>query len=251
MSDKPGVFCARKHHKRKIQLCCVGPNHSASQRKAKEETHNLRVKEDASRREEFLYCVTKKPTLIETVNSVSEREIYAQMLINEKPVRFHINCGATVNVLPRKLVNQENIQPTTCKCVLQMWNKTELKPEGTCRMTIRNPKTRKKYSVKFILVKENLTPLLGAKVIQQIKLIEVHEENFDKVAAATTTSATSKKAQTAQDIIEEFSDVFEGDLGTLEGLQHLNIDPSVASSIAPSRRVHSPPNRSSKLSLKD
>jgi len=31
--------------------------------------------------------------------------------------------------------------------------------------------------------------------------------------------------------------VFEGDLGTLEGLQHLNVDPSVLPSIAPSRRV--------------
>ena len=60
-------------------------------------------------------------------------------------------------------------------------------------------------SVEFIVVKENLTPLLGAKVIQQMKLIEVYKENFEKVAAATTTSATSKKAQTAQEIIEEFS----------------------------------------------
>ena len=31
--------------------------------------------------------------------------------------------------------------------------------------------------------------------------------------------------------------MFEGDLGTLEGLQHLNVDPSVSPSIAPSRRV--------------
>ena len=79
--------------------------------------------------------------------------------------------------------------------------------------------------------------LLGAKVIQQMKFIVVHEENFEKVATATTTSATSKKAQTAQEIIEEYKDVFEGDLGTLEGLQHLNVDPSVPASIAPSRRV--------------
>ena len=57
-------------------------------------------------------------------------------------------------------------------------------------MTIRNPKNRKKYSVEFIAVKENLAPLLGAKVIQQMKLIEIHEENFEKVATVSTTSAT-------------------------------------------------------------
>jgi len=32
-------------------------------------------------------------------------------------------------------------------------------------------------------------------------------------------------AQTAQKIIEEYSEVFEGDLETLEELQHLDVDP--------------------------
>ena len=151
-------------------------NHFASQSRAREKTHNVEFEEDKTSEEEFLYCVTSKPEMTATVNSVSEREIYAQMLINEKPIKFHIDYGATVNVLPSKYVNKEDIQPT--KRVLQMWNKTELKPEGVCRVTIRNPRNQKKYSVEFIIVKENLTPLLGAAVIQQMGLVEVHEENF-------------------------------------------------------------------------
>ena len=98
-------------------------------------------------------------------------------------------------------------------------------------------KLARSTQLNFIAVKENLTPLLGTKAIQQMKLIKVHEENFEKAAAETTTSATSMKAHTAQGIIEEYSDVFEGDRRTLEGLQHLNVDPSVPPSIAPSRRV--------------
>lgn len=70
-----------------------------------------------------------------------------------------------------------------------------------------------------------------------MKLIEVNEGNFEKVATATATSATSKKTQTVQKIIEEYTDAFEGDLGTLEGLRKLNVDPSGPPSIAPSRRV--------------
>ena len=85
------------------------------------------------------------------------------------------------------------------------------------------------------MAKENLVPLLGTKVIQQMKLIEVHDENFEKVATVTTTSATSKKTLTTQEIIEEYSNVFEGDRGTLEGLQQLNVDRSKPPSIAPSR----------------
>lgn len=71
-------------------------------------------------------------------------------------------------------------------------------------------------------------------MIQQMGLIEVHEENFEKIAAA---KVANTKSQTAQEIIEEYRDVFEGDLGTLEGLQHLDVDPSVPPTIAPSRRV--------------
>ena len=118
--------------------------------------------------------MTSKPEMTETVKSGSEREIYPQMLINEKPIKFHIDCSVTVNVLPSKYVNKEDIQPT--KRVLQMWNKTELKPEGICCVTIRNSRNQKKYSVEFIIVKEYLTPLLGAAVIQQMGLIEVHKE---------------------------------------------------------------------------
>ena len=156
------------------------------------------------------------------------------MLINEKPVKFHIDCGATVNVLPIKYVNAKDIKPS--KRVLQMWNKTELKPEGTCCVTLHNSKNRRKYSIEFIVVKKNLTPLLGAKVIRQMGLIKVHEENFEKVAATKTMDKASG-TKTAQETTEEYKDVFEGDLGTLEGKQHLAVDPTVLPNVSPSRRV--------------
>ena len=87
---------------------------------------------DAESSVEYLFSVTTTTETTDTVNAISEREIYAQMLTNEKPVKFHIDCGATVNVLPIKYVNAKD-RPS--KRVLQMWNKTELKPEGTCRVT--------------------------------------------------------------------------------------------------------------------
>ena len=52
---------------------------------------------------------------------------------------------------------------------------------------------------------------LGARVMQQIGLIEVHDETFEKVAVVNVTSDT---AHTAQEIIEEYKGAFECDLGT-------------------------------------
>ena len=89
---------------------------------------------------------------------------------------------------------------------------TELKPEGIFRVTIRNPRNQKQFSVQFIVVMEKLTPLLGAAVIQQMDLIE---SNCEKIAAA---KIASMKQQTAQKILDKYRDVLEGDLETLEGL---------------------------------
>ena len=69
-----------------------------------------------------------------------------------------------------------------------------------------------------MVVKENLTPLLGAKVIQQMGLIEVHDEYFEAVAATKAAETTEK---TARETVQEYRDVFDGELGTLEGQQHL------------------------------
>ena len=133
-----------------------------------------------------------------------------------------------------------------------MWNKTELKPEDMCRVKMRNPKNNRKYSVEFIIVKYELTPLLGAKVIQKMGLIKVQDDNFDKVAVTTTTTdhkngnqATTesnamtgrKKVESTKEIIEQNKDVFEGELGTLEGEQTLTVDPTVPPNISPLRRV--------------
>lgn len=42
--------------------------------------------EDVKSEEEFLNCLTTMPEMTGAVNSVTECEIYAQMLINKKPI---------------------------------------------------------------------------------------------------------------------------------------------------------------------
>lgn len=119
----------------------------ASHWKAKEKAHNVELEEGETSEEEFFYWVTSKPEMTSTVNSVSEPEIYAQMPINEQLIKFHIDCSVTVNVLPIKYVNKEDIHLT--KRVLQLWNNTELKPEGICRVTIRNPQSSSLLSTRI------------------------------------------------------------------------------------------------------
>ena len=71
-------------------------------------------------------------------------------------------------------------------------------------MTARNLQNRRKYSSEIVAVNENLASLLGARVMQQLGLIKVHDETFEKVAAV---KVTSDIAHTAKEIIEEYKDV--------------------------------------------
>ena len=118
-----------------------------------------------------------------------------------------------------------------------MWNKSELKPEGVTRVMIPNPRNDKKYSVEFVVVKEELTPLLGAKATHHTGLLEIHTENFVRAAGIKQPSCGPDKLKTADKLIEEYQDVFEGDLGTLPGAQRLEVDPGILPNISPSRRV--------------
>jgi len=57
------------------------------------------------------------------------------------------------------------------------------------------------------------------------------------VADVKQLSCGADKLKTADQLIEEYQDVFEGDLGTLPGAQRLEVDPGISPNISPSRRV--------------
>jgi transposase InsO family protein len=77
--------------------------------------------------------------------------------------------------------------------------------------------------VEFVVIKEQLTPLLGLRAAQAMKLITVNEALMDRVAKV--------------EITDEFADVFDGGLGKLPGSVSLKIDKNVEPVISPSRRI--------------
>jgi len=54
---------------------------------------------------------------------------------------------------------------------LKMRNGTEMKPLGTTHLKFSNAKTGKKYVfIEFVVVSDNLTPLIGTRTAQQMEL---------------------------------------------------------------------------------
>ena len=87
-----------------------------------------------------------------------------------------------------------------------MWHGTKVKPFGTCALSVVYRKNNDKFKVRFLIVEEDLTPLLGLNATEKMKPLTVHKENFVNLVENMNDDLTVK-----------YTDTFGKDLGTLPG----------------------------------
>jgi hypothetical protein len=90
----------------------------------------------------------------------------AEMQVNGQKVKFQLDSGASVNLINIQHISKEEIRPTLKTLV--MWNNSEVKPVGEAKVMLCNKKNNKLYRVNFVVVEEDLKPLLGAKAVQNM-----------------------------------------------------------------------------------
>ena len=159
------------------------------------------------------------------MNVVSQKpsqDIKCEMIVADRRVTFLVDTGTSANLLPLSNVPKTAVMVPTDKN-LTMWNGTQLSPVGSCRMWLKNPSNRKRYNVEFVVVKGKLTPLIGLSASEQMKLLTVNEYNLHRVAAVA--------------VNDDFADVYDRPLGTLDGDVHLRVDSSVVPVVMPARRI--------------
>ena len=86
---------------------------------------------------------------------------------------------------------------------------------------------QKKYSVEFIVIKEDLMPFLGKRAAEQMNLMVVNCDNMNPVHKLTIVSS----------IVIQYQGVFNCELGTLPGTVHLTLDPTIKPLVSPARRI--------------
>lgn len=119
---------------------------------------------------------------------------------------MQIDCGATVSILPKCYLGDLPIRPE--RVLLQMWNKKSLSALSKCKVKVRNPTTNEQYKVDFVIVDNDLTPLLCSVAAQKMNLISVHFDKFKTVNVVT---------QVNHPYFTQFPDAFKDTRGTLPG----------------------------------
>ena len=130
-----------------------------------------------------------------------------------------MDCEATVCIIPKSHIGNICIRPSNVS--LEMWNKAKVKALGNCKLLVENPKTLKKYMVKFVVVEKELTPPISRKAAEKVNLFTVDNDKF-----VDTT-----------DVLDEFPNIFNGDIGALPGSVRLTLKPDAEPALRPPKQL--------------
>ena len=225
-TTKKCYFCKQVHAMRKescpawgkVCTSCGEKNHFPASRKCKGRSVHV-VQDDYASDSSTSSTGTISTITVELCHDVNSAQsqhplIYCEMLINDKPVRLQIDCGATVCILPKRYLENLEVRPEIVN--LQMWNKLSVKALGKCKVHVKNPVTNEKFKVDFVIVNQAFTPLLSGNAAQAMGLITVNYGNFKVVNGISTASHS---------YIQQFPAVFKDTPGTLPGKRvHLTVE---------------------------
>lgn len=216
------LFCGGKHTKRKdacpawgkICVKCRRRNHFAKCCK------NYQVREITYPTES-----SSSQTINNMQNKISRmKSILATMVVNNKEVKFQLDTGANVNLIPKKFVPQNLIEMTDS--TLTMWNGSRFKPAGKAKLEVKNPKSNETYCLDFLVIEEDFIPILGVEAVIQMKLLTIDFDNFVHMSSSSANS-----------LLDKYSSVFNNELGKLPGKVKLSLKPDARPCVLPTRKI--------------
>lgn len=234
-SDQQCQYCGQSHKPSKYacpafgKSCayCTRPNHHSSMCRSRRVTPEVKELQES---DEFLMALDTTDT----------RRLYSHILVNGLRVKFLLDCGSSVNILPSsiytKLVGSKLRPP---RATLRMFNRQELKTLGMLTATVRHPLTHKELDMDFYIT-ERESPILGIDACRQMDLLRVVEENICEIREDSASALVNPQRLhriTETEVYARYADLFDGSLGMLRGDVCLEIDPLVPPVRMPLRRL--------------
>ena len=213
-------------------VCKNGPQEKSKNKNARVNAIDDEIS-DSSEDAEYILGV-RDYICIEKIANINEKPdeskyIFTLLKIDDKSIRFQIDSGSGINVIPLK-IKPKNIDLIPCeKLTLEMWNTTKAKPLGKCRLIVKNPRNSKKCNVEFVVIAEDYTPLIGKRASEQMSFITVNYENICIVEECRN----PKNA----DFFNKYSDVFSNEVGNLPGTVHITVNENIVPFAVSSCRV--------------
>jgi len=91
------------------------------------------------------------------------KRVHSNVLVNDVKARFLLDCGSSVNILPRSIAARvcqgQNMRPPSS--TLRMFDATELATIGMVTATLKHPRTGEQLEVDFYVTERDRETNLG------------------------------------------------------------------------------------------
>lgn len=177
-------------------------------------------------------------------------KVHANLKLNGKPIKFMIDSGATVNVIPATFVKDnkmEHLLKKGKKLDISVYRGKRVRTKGTMRVELINPVNRRKVTASVMVVNEKVQPILSCSLCQKLNLIRFNLDQFDSTVSAVECNVLKEQAlkdirkldvdDSIKGILLEYPDVFEERVGEFEGELTLQIEPGTVPIQQPIRGV--------------
>ena len=174
-------------------------------------------------------------------------KVHANLKLNGKPIKFMIDSGATVNVIPATFVKDnkmEHLLKKGKKLDITVYGGKKVRTEGTMRVELINPVNRRKVTASVMVVNEKVQPILSCSLCQKLNLIRFNLDQFDSTVPAVECEEQALKDirkldidDSIKGILLEFPDVFEERVGEFEGELTVQTEPGTVPIQQPIRDV--------------
>ena len=144
---------------------------------------------------------------------MGDNECFASFRVQGRIIKFKIDTGSQVNIIPLSDYNVMYEKPTLTKSRVKLFGYAgdSLKTVGECTLPING------HQLEFFVAETSQSPILGLNASRELDLVKIIL-NID----------------THRKITEEFKDVFSG-LGCLKKPYHIKLDTTVKSVISSPR----------------
>lgn len=239
--------CGRRHIPRncpaygKTCSCCRKKGHFTTQ--CNKKTRKVHLMHDSldSHNDEYSsdedYSLGKNCKLATLICSLSSNNGWVQdCKINNHNIRFKIDTGADISILPFSVLKQigigtDKLKP--CRLNISAYGGFRIKPEGTIKLTLTTGELS--HVLTFVVVRETrvmkkVTPILGVGACEQLNLVQrIHK---------ITQCNSDRAAECGRDeLVHKYNSVFKG-LGKFPNQTKISLKPDCENpTVQPPRRV--------------
>ncbi|CAG2185351.1 unnamed protein product [Mytilus edulis] len=182
-----------------------------------------------SDQEFFIDCINEHNTFINDKNKVKRDQAFATINVCSKPIKFKLDTGSQVNILPKHIFESLKFNGTLKKSprILTAYNGNALPSLGVCCLPCEHGSVNSK--LEFYCLDTNSPPILGMQSCLDYELIKL-------VYSTETTCTSDSDPMTKSSVLKDYSDIFKG-VGLVSGKATIHIDSEVPPVVHPPRRV--------------